>query len=505
MFCAFLSLTLVAAGVEELTQETFQDFIKANEHVLVKFTAPWCGHCKKIKPEFDDAAEALEAEGLKARLADVDATEQKELATEFDVTGYPTLKYFHEGKAQDYGGGREKADFVSFLKGRELPVLGLIKDEEYDAKMKEPTSTNTVLGILKTGSARFKILRKIAEKMRDEKQTSFGFFYKELPADKDPKKDTKLDLVSKNRGETFTFKGTKFVESQVFKFLVEESTGLIMKYEHYEDNQDFLMNNGYENGIFFAFQKKEDAKDFDADKEKLMKELEGVAKQFKTTKFIYATVEEAKEKDTHKDWKITNDSVMFTRKHSHQIFNYKKTDLKDLKKYIEDVNARKVKPYYKSEPITSPEENGVTVLNGENFEEIALDPKKDVFVEFYAPWCGHCKALAPKWEALAKMIKDKGLDKKVIIAKFDATANDSRQETSGFPTLVLFPAVQRSFERKVSNGGDRETDKLYDFLVENAKHMEGIEAEEASKTEKKKYSMVDRELEKKKAAKKTEL
>lgn len=187
MLRALLGITLVAAGVEELTQATFRDFLKENKRVLVKFTAPWCGHCKKIIPEFEQAADALEEEGLKSKLANVDATVEEALAKDFDVTGYPTLKFFVDGEAKDYEGGRVKDDFVSFLRSQELQVLAPITEEEYEAKMKEPTSDNTVLAILKTGSARFKLLKKIAEKLRDAKQASFAFFYKELAEDKDPK------------------------------------------------------------------------------------------------------------------------------------------------------------------------------------------------------------------------------------------------------------------------------------------------------------------------------
>lgn len=73
----------------------------------------------------------------------------------------------------------------------------------------------------------------------------------------------------------------------------------------------------------------------------------------------------------------------------------------------------------KSEPI--PDEQGdVKVAVGKNFKELILDSDKDVLIEFYAPWCGHCKSLAPKYDELAEKLNKED----VIIAKMDATAND---------------------------------------------------------------------------------
>jgi protein disulfide-isomerase A6 len=88
----------------------------------------------------------------------------------------------------------------------------------------------------------------------------------------------------------------------------------------------------------------------------------------------------------------------------------------------------------------------VVVLTEDNFDEIVMDVSKDVLVEFYAPWCGHCKNLAPIYEKVATTFKN---DKNVVVAKMDADhyrEAPSRYGVSGYPTLKWFPRSNKEGE-----------------------------------------------------------
>ena len=79
--------------------------------------------------------------------------------------------------------------------------------------------------------------------------------------------------------------------------------------------------------------------------------------------------------------------------------------VENLKAFVDDVLAGNADPYMKSEPV--PETQGdVKVAVGKNFKELILDADKDALIEFYAPWCGHCKSLAPKYDELGAKVRN---------------------------------------------------------------------------------------------------
>ena len=106
-----------------------------------------------------------------------------------------------------------------------------------------------------------------------------------------------------------------------------------------------------------------------------------------------------------------------------------------------------------------------------------------MLVEFYAPWCGHCKALAPKYDILAKLYVDAGHADKVTIAKVDATTNDVPDEIQGFPTIKLYKAGDK--KNPVTYSGSRSIEDLIKFVKENGKYeIEVAYEEEAEESQK---------------------
>lgn len=139
---------------------------------------------------------------------------------------------------------------------------------------------------------------------------------------------------------------------------------------------------------------------------------------------------------------------------------------KKIGKFVEDFVAGKIEPSIKSEPIPEKQDGPVTVVVAKNYEDLVMKNDKDVLLEFYAPWCGHCKALAPKYEELAGMYKD--FADKVTIAKVDATANDVPDEIAGFPTIKLFKAGEK--DEPIEYSGSRTVEDIANFIRDNGSH-----------------------------------
>jgi protein disulfide-isomerase-like protein len=115
-----LSLALMASPVfgetvETLTSANFAKRIQA-DIILVKFYAPWCGHCKAMAPAYEEAAQILAKNSPVVPLAKVDATVEPQITQGQNVKGYPTLKIFKRGVASDYGGPRDAAGIIKYMK-----------------------------------------------------------------------------------------------------------------------------------------------------------------------------------------------------------------------------------------------------------------------------------------------------------------------------------------------------------------------------------------------------
>jgi protein disulfide-isomerase-like protein len=95
-----------------------------------------------------------------------------------------------------------------------------------------------------------------------------------------------------------------------------------------------------------------------------------------------------------------------------------------------------------------------------------IESDDDVLVKFYAPWCGHCKKLAPIWDELAEELKDVP---HLVIGKFDATANEvDGVDIKGYPTLKFYAKGDK--QNPIDFEGERDLEGIKSFLKEKSHH-----------------------------------
>jgi len=123
-----------------LTDSNFEDLVmQSSEPFLIEFYAPWCGHCQRLEPEWNEAAAQLtEKTGGKVKVAKMDCTVHQQTCSKFGVQGYPSIKMFKTGAKdapEEYNAGRTASDIITvgmelFESVRDPPTLRQLVDPE---------------------------------------------------------------------------------------------------------------------------------------------------------------------------------------------------------------------------------------------------------------------------------------------------------------------------------------------------------------------------------------
>ncbi|GFO41792.1 protein disulfide-isomerase [Plakobranchus ocellatus] len=454
-------------GVLVLTKDNFNGVVEENEFVLVEFYAPWCGHCKALAPEYAKAAATLKKEESSIKLAKVDATVENELGEKFQVRGYPTLKFFRKGNPVEYTGGRQANDIVTWLKKKTGPPAQDLKDKDAAAAFREKDDV-VVIGFFKDQeSDAAKQFIDAASSMDD---IAFGITSEsEVFADNKVESDTVVLFKKFDEGRN-DFEG-EVTSEEIKNFISANRLPLVIEFT--QESAQKIFGGDVKNHILM-FLKKEG-------NEETIKGFESVAKAFKgKVLFIYLDTANEDNARIMEFFGLKEDETPAVRliSLSEDMTKFKPefsgVDTEDVKQFVQDFMDGKLKPHLMSEDV--PEDwdaKPVKVLVGKNFKEVALDKSKGVFVEFYAPWCGHCKQLAPIWDELGKAYE--GNDK-IIIAKMDSTANEVEEvKVQSFPTLKYFPADS---DEVIDYNGERTLDGFKKFLDSNGKDGAGVAEEE---------------------------
>ncbi|KAM3183088.1 hypothetical protein ACTXT7_011050 [Hymenolepis weldensis] len=461
-FLAFIGIALAddVSNVLVLHEKNFDETIKAHKYILVEFYAPWCGHCKRLEPEYNNAAKILADEKSEIKLAKVDATAEMALASRFDVRGYPTLKLFKDGTPTEFDGDRSAEGIVAWLKRKTGPAIIVIESaEEYD-KITEKNKFVVVGMTDNIESEDWKVFFKVAS------DSDEVFIRPTAQSVLDKFKFTsgvQVTLIRKFDEPIVPYQG-KMNAEELTKFIKTEKVPLVTEFS--EEAAAVVFGSEIKRHIIVFMSKTDDAY------KPNMEVLRKIGGEFRgRAHVVHIDIED----DSHER------ILSFFGIKKEECPTYRVIELDDavvkfkpetvtftfdaMKSFISDAIDRKIKPYLQTEEIPDDWDKGsVKVLVGKNFDSVARDPSKAVFVEFYAPWCGHCKQLKPIWDDLGEHYKD---HPEVLIAKVDATANELEDvKISSFPTIKLFP---KNSDDIVDYSGERTVEAFKAFIEKEGK------------------------------------
>ncbi|XP_055523496.1 thioredoxin domain-containing protein 5 homolog [Wyeomyia smithii] len=127
------------SALVELTDDTFAKHISSGKH-FVKFFAPWCGHCTKLAPTWEQLAETLQHD-TSISVSKIDCTQYRPICTDFEVKGYPTLLWIEDGKKiEKYSGARTHEDLKAYVSKMAGGISGDETEKTIDGAEKDNTS-----------------------------------------------------------------------------------------------------------------------------------------------------------------------------------------------------------------------------------------------------------------------------------------------------------------------------------------------------------------------------
>ncbi|GAB2270354.1 disulfide-isomerase [Dionaea muscipula] len=449
-----------------LDKSNFSDTVSNHDFIVVEFYAPWCGHCKKLAPEYEKAASVLSAHDPAIALAKIDVNDEsnKELASSFDIKGYPTLKIFRNGgkTVQDYKGPRDADGIVAYLKKQSGPASNEIKSAE-DATKVIGDDKVVIVGIFPAFSGEeFANFTVVTEKLRSDYE--FGHT---LDAKLLPRGDSS---VTKPIVRLFKPFDELYVDFQDFhvvaleKFVEGASIPTVTLFNKDPSNHPYVIkffNNENTKVMLFLNLGDETIGAYKSKYHEVAESYKG-----KDISFLLGDLVDSQGALQYFGVKEEQAPVIVIQTSDGKKYVKPNAEAADIAVWIKEFEEGKLSPYRKSEAIPEANNEPVKVVVADTLDEIVFNSGKSVLLEFYAPWCGHCKKLAPILDEVAISFEN---DPDVVIAKLDGTANDIPQDTfevKGYPTLYF----RSSNGNIVQYDGDRTKEDIIDFIQKNRNH-----------------------------------
>ncbi|XP_017705345.1 PREDICTED: protein disulfide-isomerase-like protein of the testis [Rhinopithecus bieti] len=449
-------LVLTPAGLTQMLNQT--------RFLMVLFHNPSSKQSRNLAEELGKAVEIMGKGKNGIGFGKVDITVEKELQQEFGITKVPQLKLFFEGnrsepisckgvvestalvvwlrrqisqKAFLFNSSEQVAEFVI---SRPLVIVGFFQDLEeevaelfYDVIKDFPELT---FGVITIGNAigRFHVTLDSVLVFKKGKIVNRQELINDITNKQELNRVIKqhlTDFVIEYNAENKDLIYELYIMSHMLLFVSKSSESFGIIIQHYK-----LASKEFQNKILFIL--------VNADEPRNRRVFE----YFRVTEVDIPSVQ-ILNLSSDARYKMPSDDITY----------------ENLKKFGRSFLSKNAKKHQSSEEIPKHWDQGlVKQLVGKNFNIVAFDKEKDVFVMFYAPWSKKCKMLFPLLEELGRKYQNHST---IVIAKIDITANDIQlMYLDRYPFFRLFPTDS---QQAVLYKGEHTLKGFSDFLESHIK------------------------------------
>ncbi|KAF5749037.1 putative protein disulfide isomerase [Tripterygium wilfordii] len=400
--------------VVTLDHSNFDDVVGKHDFVVVEFYAPWCGHCKKLAPEYEKAASILSSHDPPIVLAKIDASDEanRQIGTLHEIQGFPTLKIFRNGgkSVQEYKGPREADGIVDYLKKQSGPASAEIKSTE-DANNLITGKNIVIVGVFpKFAGEEFENYTALAEKLRSDYEFGHTSDLKLLPSGDFSAAGPLIRLFKPFDELVVDVKD--FNLDTLEKFVEETTVPTVTVFDKDPNNHPFVVkffNSPNAKAMLFMNFTNEAADALNTKYREVAEQNKG-----KGISFLVGDLEASQGAFQYFGLKEEQVPLIIIQTNDGQKYLKPNVEPDHVASWIKDYKDGNVSPYKKSEPIPETNDEPVKVVVADTLQDIVFKSGKNVLLEFYAPWCGHCKQLAPILDEVAVSYES---DPAVVIAK----------------------------------------------------------------------------------------
>lgn len=430
---------LVKAEVVVLSDANITTFMEKNPVLMLEFYAPWCGHCKKFAPEYENAAQKLKEQEKGVVLAKIDCEANTKTRTKYGVSSFPTIKMFINGTETEYGGERTASAVLTYLDKILSPKLAELKTMKEISKVKSARGKRSILI-----SEDPKLIAEYTVVAKKEPYFLFYYVSEELGKKAFPEvEEVPVVVLLKDFEEEDSYFTPQFSKQELQEFLEKNELPLV----NMEFNQDIL------NKIFATKESKKGIMMFRSaysdDADKIDKEFRKAAEKTQREDYIYVLsdiVQEGYQEKVAFYLTVTPDdlpSLHYVNQTDELIRYVYKGPFEEDKmiKFIKDAEGGLIARYLRSENVSKDNKGPIYKVVGKTFQNDVIKVNKDVLVLFHAPWDEKVVNFSSKFEELAQKMS---IHKKLKFASVDLTKNDiPGHPLKEFVMLKLFPAKDK--------------------------------------------------------------